>query len=99
MSKAIISSRKEQVETFLTRIHNDQSTVKEIREDQQSPKRFLVGEYESGDLLYFWTVDTLDEAENDINNHEAGSPREFTVFDLDTPGKEHRVIMLAQVQR
>lgn len=50
-----------------------------------------MGEYDSGDLVWFWTVDSIGEAEEDINNHEAGTPRDFTDFDLDTPEKEHRV--------
>lgn len=91
--------RKKGVQQLLATLNNSGASIAEARENEQEPKRYLVGEYDSGDLVWFWTVDSLDKAEIDINNHEAGSARDFTVFDLDTPGKEHRVSMFAKVQR
>jgi len=94
-----LENRKNKVEEFLGRVNNSPNEVQEIRETEVEPQRYLVGEYESGDLVWFWTAESLDEAEKDINNHEASTPRDYTVFDLDTPRKEHRVTMIATVQR
>jgi len=94
-----LECRKNKVEEFLVRVCNSESTIAELRENELEPERYLVGEYDSGDLVWFWTVDSLDKAEEDINNHEADTPRDFTVFDLDTTGKEHRVTMIAKVNR
>jgi hypothetical protein len=59
-----------------------------------APKQFLVAEYDSGDLNWIYTADSLAECAALIN---AGSVRDTSVFDLDT-GREHRVVYTASIE-
>ena len=60
---------------------------------QSAPKQFLVAEYDSGDLNWIYTADSLAECAALITS---GSARDTAVFDLDT-GREHRVEYTAAV--
>ena len=60
---------------------------------ESAPKQFLVAEYDSGDLNWIYTADSLAECAALIT---AGSARDTAVVDLDT-GREHRVEYTATV--
>jgi len=61
---------------------------------ETAPKRYLVAEYDSDDLNWVYTANSLAECAALIN---AGSARDTSVFDLDT-GREHRVIYTASIE-
>lgn len=95
MSKHIAENknRAERFAEFLEKLveHNRE----EVRGLEKEPHRYLVAEYDSGDLNWMYTEDSLDEAEDAIN---AGSAKDVTVFDLDT-GEEFSVSLVAHVNR
>ncbi len=62
--------------------------------NESAPKQFLVAEYDSGDVNWIYTADSLAECVSLIN---AGTSRDTSVFDLDT-GREHRVVYTASIE-
>lgn len=67
----------------------------EVKILETQPKRYLVSEYDSDDLNWAYTTETLAEAEELIN---AGTSRDVAVYDLDT-GQEFRVFYSARIEQ
>jgi hypothetical protein len=67
----------------------------ELVDSVKEPKQFLVAEYDSGDLTWFYTANTLEDCERQINSNTS---HDVAVFDLDS-GREYRVEFLASIVR
>jgi hypothetical protein len=65
-----------------------------VEANESAPKQLHVAEYDSGDVNWIYTADSLAECASSIH---AGSARDTAVFDLDT-GREHRVVYTAGIE-
>lgn len=86
MSEQRTITRKDRLQDFLKKAvysHRDELAALEAE-----PRQFLVAEYDSDDLAWFYTKDSLVECKQQI---DAGSSRDVSVFDLDS-GREYRVV-------
>lgn len=88
-------TREERIELLLKKVvdFRREELGAEIRSAEV--KRYLVVEYDSDDIMWFYTVDSLDAAEKEIDSRTS---RDVGVYDLDD-GSEFRVEFSSKVIR